>query len=101
MRKFWLWIHNKVEKAISERDNKYGSSVQEKCVPTSRLDRSDDIAGKSISFQMFFAEGGVILQRYQYNQKSDRAENKLFLIGDDQDVAMRVGEIVAMEIMRG
>jgi hypothetical protein len=96
MQKFWLWIHDKVENAIGER-NKYGS-VQEKCMPVAR---GDDISGKNMSFQLFFAEGGVVLQRYQYNHQKDRNENKLFLIGEDQDVAMRVGEIVAMEILRG
>jgi hypothetical protein len=50
---------------------------------------------------MFFAEGGVVLQRYHYNHKTDNNETRLFLISEDRDVAMRVGEIVAMEIMRG
>jgi hypothetical protein len=99
MQKFWLWIHDKVEKAIGER-NKYGSVSDEKCVPMP-VARGDDISGKNMSFQLFFAEGGVVLQRYQYNHKTDRNENKLFLIGEDQDVAMRVGEIVSMEILRG
>lgn len=90
---FFRWLHKRVEKSIVEE--------QIKVTGVLKADSIDDTGGvKSINFSMLFADGGVVLQQRHYDPIKDRSHNKLYLIPEDQDVAQRVGEIVAMEMYR-
>jgi hypothetical protein len=55
---------------------------------------------KNLSFKIFFAEGGVILQSHFYDPKSDRFSRKLHLIPEDKDIATEVGNIISMTLLR-
>lgn len=92
LNKFWRWIGRKVGNAQNE----------EPCIAKmpNIIDKEDDLSEKKIIFTMFFAEGGVILQRYHYDHQKDRSYRKLILIPEDKDVAEEVGNFVAMEILR-
>jgi hypothetical protein len=91
--KFLYWLRNKLNNLPDVpqlvEGNKLGMCRAE-----------DDIGEKKIQFTMYFADGGVILQRYHYDHQKDRSYRKLLLIPDDKDVAEEVGNFVAMEILR-
>lgn len=95
MKWFRKWLKNMVQKAHMEDDNNKIQAI------SIGADVVREINGPSLRFEMYFAEGGVILQRNMYDHIKDRHNNKLYLITDNEDVATRVGEIVALEIMRG
>jgi hypothetical protein len=52
-------------------------------------------------FTVMPAEGGTIVQMRIYDRRKDESNNKTYVIPDtEQDVAHRVGQIVAMEMIR-
>lgn len=61
---------------------------------------SDSVDIEGIRFTMMAAHGGAILQTRTYNNKTDRHLYNTYLIPDGDDVAERVGQIVAMELLR-
>ena len=71
-------------------------------VPKSNLvARSNDVDIDGLRFNIMVAEGGTIMQVRSYNQRTDQSTTKTYVIPDDeQDVAHRVGQIVAMEMIK-
>jgi hypothetical protein len=64
-----------------------------------RSSEAPDIEG--LRFIVMPAEGGTIVQMRIYDRRKDESNNKTYVIPDtEQDVAHRVGQIVAMELIR-
>lgn len=61
----------------------------------SALDRDE-----SLNFSVHHALGGKIVQFTTYDIVSDRRQNKLYVIHDEDDLSNELGKIVTMEYMR-
>lgn len=46
------------------------------------------------------ARGGIVVTTRNYDRQKDRNNEIVHVIHDDEDVAQRIGEIVAMELMK-
>ena len=46
------------------------------------------------------ARGGIVVTTKHYDRQKDRNNEIVHVIHDDEDVARRIGEIVAMELMK-
>jgi hypothetical protein len=46
------------------------------------------------------ARGGIVVTTRNYDRQKDRNNEIVHVIHDDEDVARRIGEIVAMELMK-
>jgi len=58
-----------------------------------------DIEG--MRFTVMPAEGGTIVQMRTYDRRKDESNTKTYVIPDgEEDVAHRIGQIVAMELIR-
>jgi len=58
-----------------------------------------DIEG--MRFTVMPADGGTIIQMRIYDRRKDESNNKTYVIPDtEQDIAHRIGQIVAMELIR-
>ncbi len=97
MKWFRQWLRRTLQKAVNE-DNE--NCAKEPPTMLGKCTVEEEMGEKRINFTMYFAEGGVILQQYHYDHQKDRSFKKLLLIPEDQDVAERVGQHVAMEILR-
>jgi len=53
-----------------------------------------------IRFSITPARGGLVVTSRIYDRQKDRQNEIVHVIHDDEDVARRVGEIVAMEMMK-
>jgi hypothetical protein len=53
-----------------------------------------------IRFSVTMARGGVVVTSSVYDRTKDRNYNLVHVIHDDEDVATKVGQIVAMELMK-
>lgn len=89
------WLRTRLHNFIFPQDNRAilakGASVRENDQP--------DIEG--MRFTVMPAEGGTIIQMRVYDRRKDESNNKTYVIPDsEQDVAHRVGQIVAMELIR-
>jgi len=66
---------------------------------TVREGHEADIEG--MRFTVMSAEGGTIVQMRIYDRRKDESHNKTYVIPEtEQDIAYRVGQIVAMELIR-
>ena len=59
------------------------------------------VNGDGMRFTLYSAAGGMILEFSQYDTRTDRHNNKLYVIPDDEkDPTHRVAQIVMMETMK-
>lgn len=98
MKWFRQWLRRTLKKAVDEENQE--NCGKEPPMMLGKCTVEEEMGDKKLTFNLYFAEGGVILQQYHYDHQKDRSFKKLLLIPDDQDVAERVGQHVAMEIMR-
>lgn len=85
------WLSRKIRRWL---DN----SIEVACEPAIRASSGVDIEG--IAFNVMPANGGVIVQTRQYDRKTDRNLYNTHIITDQEDIAARVGQIVALELLR-
>jgi hypothetical protein len=58
-----------------------------------------DIEG--MRFTVMPAEGGTIVQMRIYDRRKDESNNKTYVIPDtEEDIAHRIGQIIALELLR-
>lgn len=88
------WIRNKLHNFIfppNESKMASGISVRE----------SHDADIEGMRFTVMPAEGGTIIQMRIYDRRKDENNTKTYVIPDtEQDVAHRIGQIVALELIR-
>lgn len=66
---------------------------------TVRENNEPDIDG--MRFTVMVAEGGTIVQMRIYDRRKDESNNKTYVIPDtEQDIAYRIGQIVALELIK-
>lgn len=60
----------------------------------------DQLRNEGLNFTLHQAVGGHILESKKYNEKTDRHENTLYMIHDDQDFAKQVAQSIMLEQMK-
>ena len=87
------WIRKRLHNFIFPQDRK------EISINSVRSSEAPDIEG--LRFTVMPAEGGTIVQMRIYDRRKDESNNKTYVIPDSEtDIAHRVGQIVAMELIR-
>ncbi len=61
---------------------------------------SRDINQQGMSFNLYRAVGGHILESRTYNHKTDRTEGTLYMIHEDDDFAKQVAQAIMLEQMK-
>ncbi len=88
------WLRTKLHNFIFPRDELAKSSNL-----SVRESTDADIDG--MRFTVMPAEGGTIVQMRTYDRRKDESNNKTYVIPDtEQDIAHRIGQIVAMELIK-
>lgn len=59
-----------------------------------------NIRSNGMSFNLYAAEGGTVIETSFYNDKQDRNENRLYIIPEGENFNDVLGQIVSMERMR-
>lgn len=62
--------------------------------------RGPSIDVEGVTFNVMPAIGGVLVQTRQYDSRTDRHTYNTHIITDDEPLADRIGQIVALEILR-
>ena len=87
------WIRKRLHNFIFPQDS------MSKPLASVRESHEADIEG--LRFTVMPAEGGTIVQVRTYDRRKDESNNKTYVIPDSEtDIAHRVGQIVAMELIR-
>ena len=70
--------------------------VQRETVVSTR----DHLRHEGLNFTLHRAVGGHIFESRKYNEKTDRHENTLYMIHEDQDFAKQVAQAIMLEQMK-
>lgn len=88
------WIRRKLHNFIFPQDQAEKLSMN-----TVRASEAPDIEG--MRFCVMPADGGTIVQMRTYDRRKDDSNTKTYVIPEsEQDIAHRIGQIVAMELIR-
>jgi hypothetical protein len=53
-----------------------------------------------ISFRIYSAQNGKIIEFSKYDRVKDRTDRTLYIIGKDEDIAEKVGKCLSLELLR-
>jgi hypothetical protein len=53
-----------------------------------------------ISFRIYSAQNGKILEFSKYDRVKDRSDRSVYIIGKDEDIAEKVGKCLSLELLR-
>lgn len=87
------WLRTRLHNFIFPQDSLASNSI------TVRESHEADIDG--MRFTVMVAEGGTIVQMRTYDRRKDENNHKTYVIPDSEsDIAHRIGQIVAMELIK-
>jgi hypothetical protein len=86
------WLRNKLLKFIFPKDELQSSTAVSPVANYVEID--------GMNFNVMQANGGVIVQLRKYDRKTDRNNHSTHIITDNEDLAERIGQIVALEMLR-
>jgi hypothetical protein len=56
---------------------------------------------EGMRLQVYKASGGYVIETRSYDQRTDRHNNTMHVVTDDEDLGDRIGKIIMMEALRG
>ena len=79
------------------------NSEQDECIQsTAMTSRGSDIdSDDGLNITVRKAIGGKVITFRHYDRKTDRSNNKLYVISDDLDFERELGKMITLESMRG
>lgn len=62
---------------------------------------SDSIRSDGMRFTVYSAsEGGWVIESNSYDRKTDRSDNRLYIVHDQENLGERMGHIISIEALR-
>lgn len=91
MNKFFAWLYYKCVNSVSEPN-------ANKVVRVREFDDKPQTEGTMIT--VWGATGGNIVEFRRYDYKTDRTQNKLYIIPSDSDFSESLAKIITLEMLR-
>ena len=54
----------------------------------------------TLTFKVYSAIGGNVVEFYRYDPRTDRGENQVYIIGKDEDFGKKIAHIADLEILK-
>lgn len=97
-RRFSVWVHGDSRDSGPDIKN----SIWLHPSKSARVGTSNnDIDGRALSFKVFSAIGGKVIQFNTYNEKTDTYRSSLYVITEQDDLAKELAEIITVESLVG
>jgi len=91
------WIRNKLHNFIFPQDGLVESRPHSK---NSVVSRGRTLDSRGMSFTIYTASGGHILEYSSYDEKNDRHNQALHIIPSDTDMGQGIAHIITLEMLR-
>jgi len=88
------WLKRKLRNWLNDHNQVVGLSSRD--FPVERSVEDDPV----LSFRIYNAQNGKILEFSRYNRKSDRQDRSVYIIEKDKDVTEYVGKCLSLELLR-
>ena len=59
-----------------------------------------ELNAHGMNFKIYKASGGTIVETSQYDRRTDRHANGLYIVTDDKDLGKEIGKIITMESLK-
>ena len=106
MKMFNRWILKKLKQAaeqeqidLQEKEMNYAVSPKQHTGISIGRGPSLD-SDKGIRFQVYKANGGMVVETSMYDRHKDRHHNSLHIITDEQDLGKELAKIITMETLK-
>ena len=95
------WIKNKVIQWIREDwDAEYQQNKESGIGILSSREMERPESDPILSFRIYSAENGQVLEFNSYDRVKDRHRNSVYIINKDEDIAEKVAKCVTLETMK-
>ena len=98
MKFVWRYIWRKMKDVGSEPDEYV--QVESSC-RVGRDSDSEEPWGDGIRINVKRIHGGTVVTFYRYDNRTDRSDNRHYIIHEDADFNTELGKLITMESMRG
>lgn len=88
------WLKRKLRNWLNDHNQVVGLSARD--FPAERSVEDDPV----LSFRIYNAQNGKILEFSRYDRKSDRQDRSVYIIEKDKDVTEYVGKCLSLELLR-
>lgn len=88
------WLKQKIRNWLSNDDHLHGR-LKETVVSNRESPRNE-----GLNFFLYKAVGGHVFESRKYNERTDRHENTLYMIHEDEDFAKQVAQAIMLEQMK-
>jgi len=95
------WIKRKLRQWVNEAgdDPIYAGNVEKNYqIGVRDNNRVDD--NPTLTFRIFSAQNGLILEFHSYDEKTDRRSNTTYIINEGEDIADYVRQTLPMEMLK-
>ena len=93
-RKIRRWLDSEQDICIEE--SKYSSAV----AMTNTIGGRDINSDATLSFKVYNAVGGKIVEFSRYDSRTDRHDRQMYIIGKDEDFGEKISKISSLEVLR-
>lgn len=101
MKIFRRWFGNMCKRAWEEAQQSEKESMgQIKMSSGAAMVERGMGSDADLNFRMYKAENGHVMEVRHYDRRTDRHNNKLYLITDDQDLGAEISKIITVESLR-
>lgn len=91
------WIRQKLHNFVFPQDNLVETRPSGKI---NAISRGRTLDSRGMSFTIYNASGGHILEYSSYDEKSDKHSQALHIITSDQDLGQGIAHIITLEMLR-
>jgi hypothetical protein len=97
------WLKRIVVKWVREDWEEAGNATNEvmQMTKASRAIAREHDWHENLSLSITTANGGKIVLFRRYDHKTDRHDNKIYVVPDDHDFNAELGKLITLESMRG
>lgn len=100
---FFNWFARRLSLAQEELQENLRANLSKvslgQAIPSSRYDHEVD-SNADLQFRMNRAENGYVMSVRQFDRRTDRNINSLYLISDDEDLGQSIAHIITIESLK-
>lgn len=98
MKWFWRYVWNRMKQIDNEPEDAPSLLSSSK---TLRVTAREHDWHENLNIMVTTATGGKIVTFRRYDHKTDRNDNRIYVIPDDHDFNAELGKLITLESMRG
>ena len=89
------------KKTLKQRFRDWLYDAEDYLISTSpQVTQDVHLSGNAIRFEVYFANGGRVIQTRRFDERKDRHYDNLYVITSDQDFCREIDKILTQEALR-